>query len=141
MPCMSASKGLRCSVMNEILVTLAVFVVMAAAARIFDKPIRALLKRIVNSKFIKKLVLKHYVKKADRLFPGPKRGPEKHAYVTGQAERWQIKAGESVDEMITYIVSFLNQKSGSVKVKVEDKAGAVVDNMIDDITTGRKGDR
>ena len=127
--------------MNEILVTLAVFVIMAVAARVFDRPIRALLKGTVNSTFVKKIVLKHYVKKADRLFPGPKRGPEKHAYVTGQAERWQIKAGESVDEMITYIVSFLNQKSGAVKVKVEEKAGAVVDNMIDDITTGSKGDR
>ena len=127
--------------MNEILVTLAVFVVMAVAARIFDRPIRAMLKGTVNSKLIKKLVLKHYVKKADRLFPGPKRGPEKHAYVTGQAERWQIKAGESVDEMITYIVSFLNQKSGAVKVKVEGKASAAVDRLVDDITTGKKGDR
>ena len=85
MPCMSDSKGLRSKAMNEILVTLAVFVVMAVAARVFDKPIRALLKRAVNSSFIKKIVIKHYVKKADRLFPGPKRGPEKHAYVTGQS--------------------------------------------------------
>ena len=43
--------------------------------------------------------------------------------------------------MITYIVSFLNQKSGAVKIKVEDKAGAAVDNLVEDITTGRKGDR
>jgi hypothetical protein len=120
--------------MREFFATLAVFAGIAVAAKIFDKTIRHAAKSLVNSRFASKIVVKHYIKKADKLYPGQKRGAEKKAWVKQQSERWQIETCKDADDIIDSIVRFMNSKSGSVKGQLNDKASAAVDELMDKIT-------
>jgi hypothetical protein len=113
---------------SDILRAAIALAVLSVAARIAEKPLKWLLKKVIirNAfRLLKNIVTRHYVHKAERRFPGPQRGPEKKDFVAAKLDKWEAGACEAADELIETVVSAMNAKKDTavddLKDAVEDK--------------------
>lgn len=119
--------------MPDLLKTILVLIALGIVVNFINKPVRALLKKIVRTKCIARLVLRILVAVAEhkKKFRPPGSGPQKKEWVKQQYDKWIDSCDETIDGTIDCIVAALNVKKASVKSDIQDSVEDFVDTQTD----------
>jgi hypothetical protein len=117
--------------MEQLLLFVGGLIVLAIIARVLGGPVRSRCHKVINSDRVRNWRIKRYTKKAEKLFPGQKRGAEKKAWVKEQTDKWCDAADDTVDEIIDSIVAAMNQKKTGLRTQAQSKANDVVSDAVD----------
>lgn|GEM_PF-5267707 len=117
--------------MDDVLKYLLAVILLSIAAALLPK-LKAPLKKLTKAYI--KFRVSRCVKKAEKMFSGPKTGTKKKAWVLTCTKKYNaqlVKMDETIDDVIEQAVAILKARSASSQTSLKSAASDLVDESIE----------